>query len=117
MDATANDVPDDVQGFPTIKLYKAGDKANPIEYSGDRTIEDLANFVKENGKYGASVDVGTKGEGKATDGVGDGEEMGKAAPAATEGGVKEKVVEKVKEAAEAVKTAVMDSDGDVHDEL
>ena len=45
----------------------------------------------------------------------DAEEMGKAAEAATEG-VKESVKSVVGEAAEAVKTAVMDTD-EVHDEL
>ncbi|KAL2809299.1 thioredoxin-like domain-containing protein [Aspergillus granulosus] len=52
IDATANDVPDSITGFPTIKLFPAGSKDAPVEYSGSRTIEDLANFVKENGKYG-----------------------------------------------------------------
>ncbi|KAF9887581.1 protein disulfide-isomerase precursor [Aspergillus nanangensis] len=53
IDATANDVPDPITGFPTIRLYPAGSKDSPVEYSGPRTIEDLANFVKENGKYKA----------------------------------------------------------------
>jgi protein disulfide-isomerase A1 len=52
IDATANDVPDSITGFPTIKLFPAGSKDAPVEYSGSRTVEDLANFVKENGKYG-----------------------------------------------------------------
>lgn len=51
VDATANDVPDDIQGFPTIKLYVAGKKSEPITYSGGRTVEDLAAFVKASGKY------------------------------------------------------------------
>ena len=55
VDATANDVPDEVEGFPTIKLYKAGDKSNPVTYSGSRSIEDLIKFVEENGKYAVSV--------------------------------------------------------------
>jgi len=58
VDATANDVPDDIQGFPTIKLFPAGKKSEPITYSGSRTIEDLAAFVKANGKY--EIDVGVK---------------------------------------------------------
>ncbi|KAK9240797.1 thioredoxin-like domain-containing protein [Lipomyces kononenkoae] len=52
VDTPNNDVPDDVRGFPTIKLYPAGDKANPIEYQGDRTVKSLADFVRDNGKYG-----------------------------------------------------------------
>jgi protein disulfide-isomerase A1 len=55
VDATANDVPDEIQGFPTIKLYPAGAKDKAVTYSGSRTIEDLIKFVAENGKYKASV--------------------------------------------------------------
>jgi protein disulfide-isomerase A1 len=55
VDATLNDVPDEIQGFPTIKLYPAGDKENPVTYSGARTIEDLIAFIKENGKHKAEV--------------------------------------------------------------
>lgn len=51
VDATANDIPDEIQGFPTIKLFPAGAKDKPVEYTGSRTIEDLANFVRDNGKY------------------------------------------------------------------
>lgn len=56
VDATANDVPDEIQGFPTIKLYPAGAKTEPVTYSGSRTVEDLIKFVKENGKYKAEVE-------------------------------------------------------------
>lgn len=116
VDATANDVPDEIQGFPTIKLFPAGGKSEPILYSGSRTIEDLAKFVKENGKYGADAYEG-KAENE-TVAEGD-EELGKQAPAATEKGTGEKVKSKISEAAEAVKTAVADSDHDGvdHDEL
>ncbi|RQM06990.1 hypothetical protein DH86_00000132 [Scytalidium sp. 3C] len=55
VDATNNDVPDEIQGFPTIKLFKAGDKSNPVTYSGSRSIEDLIKFIKENGKHGVEV--------------------------------------------------------------
>ncbi|KAF3892516.1 Protein disulfide-isomerase domain-containing protein, variant 2 [Trichophyton interdigitale] len=51
VDATANDIPDEIQGFPTIKLFPAGAKDKPVEYTGSRTIEDLANFVRDNGKH------------------------------------------------------------------
>ncbi|KAL0474713.1 protein disulfide-isomerase [Neurospora intermedia] len=54
VDATQNDVPDEIQGFPTIKLYAAGAKDKPVEYSGPRTVEDLIKFISENGKYKAS---------------------------------------------------------------
>ena len=121
VDATANDVPDEIQGFPTIKLFPAGAKDKPIEYSGDRSIEDLAKFVKENGKFGADVITARKeATSDETENV-EGESLGMAAPAATESAEEEAtgVAEAVKEAYEAVKTAVVDSDGDRadHDEL
>ncbi|KAI5866975.1 protein disulfide isomerase [Durotheca rogersii] len=56
VDATANDVPDDISGFPTIKLYPAGAKGEPATYSGSRSVQDLIKFIKENGKYKASVE-------------------------------------------------------------
>ncbi|KAH8727233.1 thioredoxin-like domain-containing protein [Phaeosphaeriaceae sp. PMI808] len=51
VDATANDVPDEIQGFPTIKLFAAGKKDAPIDYSGSRTIGDLVQFIKDNGSH------------------------------------------------------------------
>ncbi|KAL8934859.1 MAG: hypothetical protein Q9216_005694 [Gyalolechia sp. 2 TL-2023] len=117
VDATANDVPDEISGFPTIKLFPAGSKDSPIVYSGSRTIEDLANFVKENGKYKVDVyDGKTENQTEERDiPMPDAEGMGKAAEAATE-----KVKEQASEATEAVKTAVGDSDqegAEEHDEL
>ncbi|KAH8675390.1 protein disulfide isomerase [Xylariales sp. PMI_506] len=56
VDATANDVPDEIQGFPTIKMYPAGAKSEPVTYSGPRTVEDLIKFIKESGKYKADVE-------------------------------------------------------------
>ncbi|KAI2635346.1 protein disulfide-isomerase [Xylaria nigripes] len=56
VDATANDVPDEIRGFPTIKLYPAGAKSEPVTYSGSRTVDDLIKFVKENGKYKVEVE-------------------------------------------------------------
>jgi protein disulfide-isomerase A1 len=76
VDATANDVPDEIQGFPTIKLYPAGDKKSPVTYSGSRTVEDFIEFIAENGKHKASISPK--------------EEMDEAAPAATEEGSEEK---------------------------
>lgn len=81
VDATANDVPDEIQGFPTIKLYKAGDKKNPVTYEGARTVEDLIKFVKESGKHG--VEVSYEGEAPEAQEP-DADEMAEQAPAATE---------------------------------
>ena len=125
-------MPDEIQGFPTIKLFPAGAKDSPVLYSGSRTIEDLAAFIKENGKYKVDAyegknETGGEEEELSADGGGDGAQqvVGEAAAAATEKaeetteGVKEKVKSKVSEAVEAVKTAARDSDvvQDEHDEL
>jgi protein disulfide-isomerase A1 len=82
VDATANDVPDEIQGFPTIKLFAAGKKDSPIDYSGSRTVEDLAQFIKENGSHKAA---GVFAE--AADAVEEeAEELAEQAKAATESG-------------------------------
>lgn len=51
IDATRNDVPDEIEGFPTIKLYPASSKDSPVDYIGSRTVEDLIGFVRDNGKH------------------------------------------------------------------
>ena len=109
--ATTNDVPDDIQGFPTIKLFPAGKKDSPVAYSGDRTIEDLIKFIKENGSH--KVDV-SAGNGSAAADSDDTPSSSGAAADATEA-----VKSKVSEAAEAVKSAATDSDdgAEIHDEL
>lgn len=112
VDATANDVPDEIQGFPTIKLFPAGGKDEPITYSGSRSIEDLAEFVKENGKY--KVDA-YEGQNETDEQAPLAEGMGEAAKAATE-----VIKTAASEAAEAVKTGMADTDGEdgeEHDEL
>ena len=115
VDATANDVPDEIQGFPTIKLFPAGGKEEPITYSGSRTIEDLAEFIKENGKYKVDAFEGKNETGDDTQAP-LAEGMGEAAKAATES-----AKSAASEATEAVKTAATDSDGaddgSEHDEL
>lgn len=55
VDATVNDLPLDIQGFPTIKLFPAGSKSSPVDYAGSRTVEDLANFIRDNGKFKADA--------------------------------------------------------------
>ncbi|KAI9670177.1 MAG: protein disulfide-isomerase precursor [Alyxoria varia] len=92
VDATANDVPDEIQGFPTIKLFPAGKKDTPVDYKGARTKEDLAAFVKEEGTN--KVDVLSKdadeskskeAEAIETAAKASDEDMQHQAPAATEG--------------------------------
>lgn len=109
VDATANDVPDEIAGFPTIKLFKAGEKDEPIEYSGSRTVEDIANFIRDNGshKVDAMVNAGKGDESVETD------QMPMQAPAATETeeGIKDKATDAIK--------AAIGEEGDMedHDEL
>ena len=114
VDATANDVPDEIQGFPTIKLFAAGSKGEPITYSGARTVDDLAAFVKENGKYKYDAKANNKTEGDDDEEVPLAEGMGEAAKAATE-----TVKSKVAEATEAAKKAAGGDEEtqEDHDEL
>lgn len=130
IDATQNDVPGEkIQGFPTIKLYPANAKDAPVDYSGARTLDDLANFIKENGSNKvdglaakeAAADQDDDSDAEMTDAP---NTMPKAAPAATETpGAAEKAQEVIKEAVKAatevVKGAAGDdaSGADTHDEL
>ncbi|KXS15919.1 protein disulfide isomerase [Gonapodya prolifera JEL478] len=52
MDATANDIPPEspfkeIQGFPTIVLFKAGSK-EVVNYEGDRSFANLVEFLEGN---------------------------------------------------------------------
>ena len=117
VDATANDVPDEISGFPTIKLFPAGSKDSPIDYQGSRTVEGLADFIKENGKYKVDAYVANDTDADMTDAD---DTMGKQAPAATGSGAAESVKSVASEAAEAVKTMITDTDDggkEAHDEL
>ena len=54
MDATENDIPsvnDTVNSYPTIRLFKAGDKSNPVTFtSTDRSAVALLQFVQDNAR-------------------------------------------------------------------
>lgn len=56
MDATENDIPADapfkVQGFPTLKFKPAGSDEF-LDYSGDRSLESLTEFIETNRKSAA----------------------------------------------------------------
>jgi protein disulfide-isomerase A1 len=58
IDAEANDVPDDIRGLATFKLLPAGSKESPVLYTDSYTLEDMANFVRDNGKH--RIDVHAK---------------------------------------------------------
>ena len=48
MDATENEHPlMPVSGFPTLRLFKPGSKT-PVDYQGDRSLDDLMKFLKDN---------------------------------------------------------------------
>lgn len=137
VDATNNDVPGEIQGFPTIKLFASGKKAEPIEYNGPRTVEDLAKFIEESGTHkidGYSLSAGSGAKSakdaaedviaKATEGMPQqamaATESAKESASETAASVGGKVKSAIKEAAAAAYTAIADTDGDAadhHDEL
>lgn len=57
VDATLNDVDVDISGYPTLILYPAGDKSNPIVHQGGRDLESLVAFVKEKGTFKVDADA------------------------------------------------------------
>ncbi|KAJ3276824.1 protein disulfide-isomerase precursor [Terramyces sp. JEL0728] len=50
-DATANDVPVDIQGFPTIILFKANSNER-VSFNGERTVESFKEFLVKNAVHG-----------------------------------------------------------------
>jgi protein disulfide-isomerase A1 len=117
-------VPDEIAGFPTIKLFAAGAKDAPVDYAGARTVEDLALFIKTHGKYHVDAYASNAtGEEDAEMAEPD-TTMAHQAPAATVtgGGGGESVKSAASVVAEVVKT-VMVAGGDdgagieSHDEL
>lgn len=55
VDAEANDVPGDIRGFPTFKLFPADSKESPVLYNDPWTVVDFAGFVRDNGKHRVDV--------------------------------------------------------------
>lgn len=48
MDATANETEHvQIQGFPTIKFWPAGNKSAPMDYNGDRTVDGFIQFLTQ----------------------------------------------------------------------
>lgn len=53
MDATENEIDHanvNVEGFPTILFFPANDKANPVQYSGERDVAGFTAFLKSNAR-------------------------------------------------------------------
>lgn len=126
VDATANDVPDEIAGFPTIKLFPGNSKSSPIDYSGSRSVEDLVAFIRDNGSH--KIDAYAEGDldmpdaDQATTVIpGATEEMQHQAPAATQAPsapVKDAVAGAASVVVEAVEAMVGGDDNmDNHDEL
>jgi len=46
VDATANDTPADISGFPTLIFYPSNDKRNPVTYNGDRSAEAIGEWIR-----------------------------------------------------------------------
>jgi len=59
IDATANDVSPqlNIRGFPTIKLFPAKNKGKPIDYEGDRSLEDMIKFMETNAGVSVKADL------------------------------------------------------------
>ncbi|CBX98028.1 hypothetical protein IAQ61_010132 [Plenodomus lingam] len=117
VDATANDVPAEIQGFPTIKLFAAGKKDSPIDYSGSRTVEDLIKFIQENGSHKVEVDYTPPPPETAEEE--DGEGLAEQAAAATEAAAEaaEDATEAVKSGAAKATDAAKEAVAEDHDEL
>jgi len=48
IDATQNDVEGvDIEGFPTIKFWRANNKQEPLDYDGDRDVESFLAWLEE----------------------------------------------------------------------
>jgi len=47
VDATANDTPADISGFPTLLFYPKASKSQPIVYEGDRETDKIVAWIEE----------------------------------------------------------------------
>ncbi|KAL9656022.1 hypothetical protein ABK040_007642 [Willaertia magna] len=48
IDASENDTPVPIEGFPTIYFFPRGKKEQPIPYEGSRSVDDLKSFISKN---------------------------------------------------------------------
>ncbi|KAI9259600.1 hypothetical protein BDA99DRAFT_513655 [Phascolomyces articulosus] len=65
MDGTENDVPAEagftVSGFPTLKFFKA-ETNELLDYNGGRSLEDLVEFINENGSNDVKISLAKEAE-------------------------------------------------------
>lgn len=67
VDATENDTPAKIEGFPTLIFYPAGDKKNPVSYDGDRSVEAMSAFIREKRKSAPSAGAAAPAAGAVHD--------------------------------------------------
>ncbi|EPY52658.1 protein disulfide isomerase [Schizosaccharomyces cryophilus OY26] len=60
VDATENDLNVSISGFPTIMLFKANDKENPLFYEGSRSLEDMSSFIDKHSSFESSSEAETE---------------------------------------------------------
>lgn len=60
VDFTKNNVPGEITAFPTIMLYRARNKEDPVTYSGSLGLKNLIEFIQVHGTHGVSV-IGNEG--------------------------------------------------------
>jgi protein disulfide-isomerase A1 len=48
VDATENDTPVQVEGFPTLYFFPSNNKDKPVPFNGARTVEAMKKFLAEN---------------------------------------------------------------------
>ncbi len=70
IDATENEVESvSISGFPTVKFYPGNKKdKEPLDYNGDRSVDDMIKFIKTNAATPIVYDDGKKDEKKKEDG-------------------------------------------------
>ncbi|KAG2215096.1 hypothetical protein INT46_002928 [Mucor plumbeus] len=70
LDGTENDIPEeagfDVSGFPTLKFFKA-ETNELIDYDGDRSIEDLTDFISKHSSNNVKIVVSEEEPAAAAD--------------------------------------------------
>jgi protein disulfide-isomerase A1 len=48
IDATENDTPAEIKGFPTLLFYPSDNKKNPLTYKGERSKQAMSDWIWEN---------------------------------------------------------------------
>jgi protein disulfide-isomerase A1 len=65
IDATENDIDHpnvDVQGFPTLKFFPGKDPNSPLDFSGEREVQSMADFIKKEATTKFELDGATHGK-------------------------------------------------------